>query len=39
MHRVGEGPFPTELHDEDGANLRQIGKDVFLYYLLFIWLV
>ncbi|CAB5027440.1 MAG: adenylosuccinate synthase [Actinobacteria bacterium] len=25
--RVGEGPFPTELCDEDGENLRQIGRE------------
>jgi adenylosuccinate synthase len=24
---VGEGPFPTELHDEDGLRLRQIGQE------------
>ena len=26
--RVGEGPFPTELFDEDGENLRRIGGEV-----------
>jgi adenylosuccinate synthase len=26
--RVGEGPFPTELLDEDGERLRQIGGEV-----------
>jgi adenylosuccinate synthase len=25
--RVGEGPFPTELHDEDGEKLRSIGGE------------
>ena len=25
--RVGSGPFPTELHDEDGARLRSIGGE------------
>ncbi len=25
--RVGEGPFPTELHDADGARLREIGGE------------
>ncbi|MPZ95461.1 MAG: adenylosuccinate synthase [Propionibacteriales bacterium] len=25
--RVGEGPFPTELHDEDGQRLRQQGAE------------
>ncbi len=25
--RVGCGPFPTELHDETGANLRNIGNE------------
>ncbi len=25
--RVGEGPFPTELCDEDGEKLRQIGRE------------
>ena len=25
--RVGEGPFPTELKDEVGANLREAGKE------------
>ena len=25
--RVGEGPFPTELHDEDGEKLRQAGGE------------
>ncbi len=25
--RVGEGPFPTELHDEDGERLRQEGGE------------
>jgi adenylosuccinate synthase len=25
--RVGSGPFPTELHDEDGEKLRQIGGE------------
>ena len=26
--RVGEGPFPTELHDEFGERLRQVGGEV-----------
>jgi adenylosuccinate synthase len=26
--RVGSGPFPTELHDEDGERLRQTGGEV-----------
>ena len=26
--RVGSGPFPTELFDEDGINLQQIGGEV-----------
>ena len=26
--RVGSGPFPTELHDEDGEALRRIGGEV-----------
>lgn len=26
--RVGAGPFPTELHDEDGERLRQVGGEV-----------
>ena len=26
--RVGSGPFPTELHDEDGETLRRIGGEV-----------
>jgi adenylosuccinate synthase len=26
--RVGEGPFPTELFDDDGARLRSIGGEV-----------
>lgn len=26
--RVGSGPFPTELHDEDGEKLRQLGGEV-----------
>lgn len=26
--RVGAGPFPTELHDEDGEKLRQVGGEV-----------
>jgi adenylosuccinate synthase len=25
--RVGSGPFPTELHDEDGERLRQVGAE------------
>ncbi len=25
--RVGEGPFPTELHDDNGEQLRQIGHE------------
>ncbi len=25
--RVGEGPFPTELHDEQGEELRKIGRE------------
>jgi adenylosuccinate synthase len=25
--RVGSGPFPTELHDEDGELLRQVGAE------------
>ena len=25
--RVGSGPFPTELHDETGANLRRYGNE------------
>ena len=25
--RVGEGPFPTELHGEEGEHLRKIGKE------------
>ena len=25
--RVGEGPFPTELFDEDGATLAKIGHE------------
>jgi adenylosuccinate synthase len=25
--RVGEGPFPTELHDEAGENLRKVGME------------
>ncbi|WP_100374313.1 adenylosuccinate synthase [Bacillus sp. FJAT-45037] len=25
--RVGDGPFPTELHDEIGDNIREIGKE------------
>jgi adenylosuccinate synthase len=25
--RVGSGPFPTELHDETGNNLRNIGRE------------
>jgi len=25
--RVGAGPFPTELHDEDGEQLRQLGAE------------
>jgi adenylosuccinate synthase len=25
--RVGEGPFPTELHDDDGERLRAIGHE------------
>jgi adenylosuccinate synthase len=25
--RVGSGPFPTELHDEDGEQLREIGGE------------
>jgi adenylosuccinate synthase len=26
--RVGEGPFPTELHDEVGRRLREVGQEV-----------
>jgi adenylosuccinate synthase len=26
--RVGSGPFPTELHDEAGENLRKVGGEV-----------
>jgi adenylosuccinate synthase len=26
--RVGEGPFPTELHDEIGAHLSSVGREV-----------
>jgi adenylosuccinate synthase len=26
--RVGEGPFPTELHDEIGKRLREVGQEV-----------
>ncbi len=25
--RVGEGPFPTELHGEEGENIRQLGHE------------
>ena len=25
--RVGSGPFPTELHDDDGERLRQVGAE------------
>src|ERR1700710_176270 len=25
--RVGSGPFPTELHDDDGERLRQVGHE------------
>jgi adenylosuccinate synthase len=25
--RVGSGPFPTELHDEDGERLREVGAE------------
>lgn len=25
--RVGSGPFPTELHDEDGQKLREVGRE------------
>lgn len=25
--RVGSGPFPTELHDEDGIRMRDIGRE------------
>lgn len=25
--RVGEGPFPTELHDETGAKIREMGNE------------
>jgi len=25
--RVGEGPFPTELHDDHGENLRKVGQE------------
>jgi adenylosuccinate synthase len=25
--RVGEGPFPTELHDADGEKLREVGRE------------
>lgn len=28
--RVGSGPFPTELKDDIGAKLQQIGKEVNL---------
>jgi adenylosuccinate synthase len=27
VSRVGEGPFPTELHDDDGERLRQVGHE------------
>src|SRR5215203_5062703 len=27
VSRVGEGPFPTELFDDDGARLRDIGRE------------
>jgi adenylosuccinate synthase len=27
VSRVGEGPFPTELHDADGARLRETGHE------------
>jgi adenylosuccinate synthase len=26
--RVGEGPFPTELHDENGKRLGEVGREV-----------
>ena len=26
--RVGSGPFPTELFDEDGINLQRIGGEI-----------
>jgi adenylosuccinate synthase len=25
--RVGDGPFPTELHDEIGSNIREVGNE------------
>lgn len=25
--RVGDGPFPTELHDETGATIREVGRE------------
>ena len=27
ISRVGEGPFPTELHGEEGETLRNLGKE------------
>lgn len=27
LTRVGEGPFPTELHGEEGEKLRKVGKE------------
>ncbi len=30
--RVGSGPFPTELHDEMGEELRRIGNEFVRYY-------
>jgi adenylosuccinate synthase len=27
MTRVGNGPFPTELHDEDGERIRELGQE------------
>lgn len=26
--RVGEGPFPTELHNDDGARLQKTGREI-----------
>jgi Adenylosuccinate synthetase len=31
--RVGEGPFPTELEDEDCLKLRKIGKQSLLFIM------
>ena len=25
--RVGDGPFPTELFDEDGHHIREVGRE------------